>query len=274
MPKGQDKTVKMPDDLDAPAILSLLKYCIWFRKDLPNTQILSDLIDFRNEVLLSGDLKVSDSDKDSKIDLMIQLLKDLKIHGDVISNLEKLKKEDIDITFRETEIRLLQELVSGLVGDISTVNEDMATMQMSVSDLSGNVDKMRDRNTETIGKVDALNTDVEGIRETMEERQEFYDKMVSFFAKNPDIHDKEITEKIQAIGKNIRDLRSNLTRVETEVQAIKARVSSLEKHREEINIEIKGIKEREEETNIVIQGIREQMEEQKKHETGKGDILI
>ncbi|KAL3857956.1 hypothetical protein ACJMK2_012580 [Sinanodonta woodiana] len=43
MPKGQDKTVKMPDDLDAPAILSLFKYCNWFRKDLPNTQIISDV---------------------------------------------------------------------------------------------------------------------------------------------------------------------------------------------------------------------------------------
>ncbi|KAL3857961.1 hypothetical protein ACJMK2_012585 [Sinanodonta woodiana] len=165
MPKGQDKTVKMPNDLDAPAILSLFKYCNWFRKDLPNTQIMSDLIDFRNEVLHSGDLKVSDSDKDSKIDLMIQLLKDLEIHGDVISNLETLKKEDIDINFRENEIRLLQEMVSGLVNDISSVKQDMVTVKNSVSALSENMD----RTTETIGKVDAVNTDMEGIRKSLEE---------------------------------------------------------------------------------------------------------
>ncbi|KAL3857951.1 hypothetical protein ACJMK2_012576 [Sinanodonta woodiana] len=89
MPKGQQNTQKMPNDLDAPAVLSLFAYCKWFRKDLPNRQIMLDLIQFRNKVLHSGDLTVSDSDKDSKMDLIIQLLKDLKIPGAVISDLEK-----------------------------------------------------------------------------------------------------------------------------------------------------------------------------------------
>ncbi|KAL3857952.1 hypothetical protein ACJMK2_012577 [Sinanodonta woodiana] len=258
MPKGQDKTVKMPDDLDAPAILSLFKYCKCFRKDLPNQQILSDLIDFRNKVLHSGDLKVSDSDKDRKIDQMIQLLKDLKIHGAVISNLETLKKEDIDINFRETEIRLLEEMVSGLVNDINTVKKDMANMENSVSDLSENMEEVRDRTMETLRKVDALNTDMEGTRNSLEELRVIYDKMVSFLGKNPGILDSEITESIRIMGMDVKGVQSNLSRVQTELQVITSRVSSLE-------YRVEGIVE---ETKEKIEGIERRVaavEEQNKH---------
>ncbi|KAL3857953.1 hypothetical protein ACJMK2_012578 [Sinanodonta woodiana] len=257
MPKGQDKTVKMPDDLDAPAILSLFKYCNWFRKDLPNTQIMSDLIDIRNKLLHSGEMRVVDGDKDSWIDLMMQLLSDLNIHVDTQAELEKLKKEDIDINFRENEIRVFKKMASDLASDITTLKEDMASMQKSLSEVS---EKVSDSKMESAGKVDALEADMEIIRKYLHELRVIYDKMVSFFDKNPGILEKDIAEKFQSIDLDVKDLQSNLTRVETELQS---RVSSLEKHRDETNIEIKGLEKQMKGIDVRLVAI----EEQKKHET-------
>ncbi|KAK3587580.1 hypothetical protein CHS0354_032780 [Potamilus streckersoni] len=258
MPKGQDKTAKMPDDLDAPAILSLLKYCSWFTKDLPNAQILSDLIDIRSKVFHSGVLRVADSDKDSWIDLMIQLLKDLKIHGDVQAELELLKKEDIDINFRETEVRVLQKMVSGLVSDLTVMKVDMNSLHKSQSDLSEDMEQVRDSTTETTEKVETVEADIEGMRKSVEELKIIYDKMVSFLDKNPGILDQDITKTIRVIAMDVKDLQSNLSRVEME---LKARVSSLEKHREETSVQIKGVERRVEGIEGTVEKNKKQIEE-------------
>ncbi|KAL3857958.1 hypothetical protein ACJMK2_012582 [Sinanodonta woodiana] len=171
---------------------------------------------------------------------MIRLLKDLKIPGDVISNLETLKKEDIDINFRETEIRLLQETLSGLVNDRNTLKEDMATVQNSVSHLSANMVEVIDRTMETNGKVDAGNADKEEIRKSLDELQVIYDKMMSFLDKNPGILEKEITEKFELFDIDVKELKRNLNIVETE---LKARVSLMEKHCQKTDLKIKDIEE-------------------------------
>ncbi|KAK3595785.1 hypothetical protein CHS0354_025422 [Potamilus streckersoni] len=172
---------------------------------------------------------------------MIQLLSDLNIHGDAQSKLHMLKKEDIDINFRETEIRVFQKMVSGLVSYLTVVKGDMTSLQNSQSDLSQDMEQVRDSTMETTGKVDTVEADIESMRKSQEELKIIYDKMVSFFDKNPGILDKEITETMRIIGMDVQDLQSNLSRVETELQALKGRVIALEKHCEETKIKIEGI---------------------------------
>ncbi|KAK3599114.1 hypothetical protein CHS0354_016372 [Potamilus streckersoni] len=259
MPKGQDKTTKMPEELDSPAILSLMKYCNWFRKDLPNTQILFDLIDIRNKVLHSGDLKVADADKNCWIDLMIQLLSDLNIHGDVKTEVQMLKREDIDINFRETEIRVLQNLVSGLANDLTLVKDDMECLQKLQSQLSEEVEHLRENSTETTRNVDTLDTDIQRMKASLDELKIISDKMMTFFDKNPDIYDIEITEIIRNNAKNVQEQQGNLSRLETELLNVKVRLSKLED-------EVKLLRTNQEEANKELKGLKKQFEEQKEHD--------
>ncbi|KAL3856910.1 hypothetical protein ACJMK2_011616 [Sinanodonta woodiana] len=226
MPKGQDRTHNLPQELDAAAILSLLKYCKWFGKNIPNIQLLSDLIDFRNEVLHSGELKVKDSIKDIRIDQMIKLLSDLKVNGDAQSELNRVKCEDIDMSFRENEIQALQNLVSGLRSKLAEVTGEMASLQ--------NVQTQHSEET---------TKHAEEVNKSLQELKEISDKMETFLNNNPDINDIEITKSMKDFKK---DIQEELSQIKLKVLSHDDRLETLddrlEKHKEETQLQFKGVR--------------------------------
>ncbi|KAL3862387.1 hypothetical protein ACJMK2_008356 [Sinanodonta woodiana] len=209
MPKGLDRTKNHPQDFDAPAVLSLLKYCVWFSQMIPNYNIVTDLIDFRNEVMHSGDLRITDFKKDNCIDIMTQLLTDLNIHGDVLTELQKIKREDIDINYRETEVRALRGLVHQLKDDHNTAIEEVKgnTMETRVT-------------TETNFQV---------LEAKVEQLTEQYQNIKSFLANNLDIDDKDISDNIHVIEKEHQELETNIASVERRTDTYVAEIEDKKK---------------------------------------------
>ncbi|KAK3588016.1 hypothetical protein CHS0354_014546 [Potamilus streckersoni] len=219
MPKGQDRTRNHPQELDAPAVLSLLKYCTWFRTSIPNVQLLSDLIDFRNEVLHSGELKVQDSNKDVWIDRMIQLLSDLNVNDTTVqSELNRIKCEDIDVSFRENEIKALQNLVGSKLAEMTGEIASLQNIQIEQS-------KETTKHAEEVKK-------------SLQELKKVYDKMESFLSKNSDIDDIEITRNMTEFKKDIHSMQEELSEVKVKVLSLE---DQLEKHKEETQLQFKGV---------------------------------
>ncbi|KAK3591977.1 hypothetical protein CHS0354_031485 [Potamilus streckersoni] len=88
MTKGQSNKVNLPQELDSPALLSLLKYCKEF--DPIHEPLVSKIIDTRNKVLHSPDQRVSDTDKNTWMDNMVSLVQKLNIKGEVCNNICKV----------------------------------------------------------------------------------------------------------------------------------------------------------------------------------------
>ncbi|KAK3611716.1 hypothetical protein CHS0354_034386 [Potamilus streckersoni] len=249
MPKGQDIIKNnLPKELDAQAVLSLLQYCTLFRTKIPNVKLLSDLIEVRNTVLHSGELKISDSDKDLWIDKMIQLLSDLNISSDTQSELNKLKCEDIDMNFREIEIRALQNLVSSQERAIAKVKGEITSLQ-----------NIQIQHFEERAK------DMEEMKKCLIELKTISDKMVNFIDENQDL-DKEIIGNFRKVEKYVHDLQNKFCQLEERVSSLEKdqedtkeqlanheeKIEDLEKNQQEIDRRLDDVEKKREKDNELV----------------------
>ncbi|KAL3888333.1 hypothetical protein ACJMK2_000703 [Sinanodonta woodiana] len=236
MPKGLDRKTKLPEELDIPAILSLLKYCKYFMKYVPNTRLLTDLIDVRNILYHSGSFKVTDAQKDKWIDMMSQLVMDLNLPVTVRNGMYMLKKEEISIKFEDMETRALMNMVTLLQCDIEEVKNKTVSIQEIQSQLSVQTHTNIDDISDTRMKTNTLETDMKEVKTILTELSKKSDKIADFLEHN-DIKGKDLLGVVGSNKKNIIELRSRQYEVEKNILDIKSDLSSVKeqvgKHKEE-----------------------------------------
>ncbi|KAL3831900.1 hypothetical protein ACJMK2_023594 [Sinanodonta woodiana] len=127
MTNGQRNKTDLPKELDCAALLSLIKYCKEFRP--VNVQLVSDVIQIRNQICHSPCMKLSDTDKDTGFDKILLLLSDLNIGGIFIPEITELKTKDIDEYYREKELQTHQNRVSEVLNDVKTLKSSIDSLR-------------------------------------------------------------------------------------------------------------------------------------------------
>ncbi|KAL3890547.1 hypothetical protein ACJMK2_002829, partial [Sinanodonta woodiana] len=250
MPKGQDKKRNLPEELDVSAILSVLKHCSFFKSSISHFQILTDLIDIRNTLCHSGDLKVSDAQRNAWIDKMLQLVGDLNIQGTTYSDLSKVKSVDIDTEFRKREISALKNMVACFSCDLENIHDEMSTLRSTISCNSGHSEI----------KTQKLETDIKNLKEQVNEFTRIADHITSFFGKNPDIVDENIRERVRSMEKDVNNLRDGQYEIETAMSNMNEKLSTfketLDRNLEETKTNFQRVEQKQENTETQLQSIK------------------
>ncbi|KAK3591961.1 hypothetical protein CHS0354_031468 [Potamilus streckersoni] len=252
MTKGQWNNVNLPQELDSPAILSLLKYCKEF--DPIHEPLVSKIIDTRNKVFHSTDQRVSDTDKDTWMDLMLLLVSDLNIQGVTYTNIYKLKTEDIDVSFRDQELKVLQNLASEIRNEVRALKGESESLKNIQGELREEIEKVKgtagDHEAKIIGlqtQTEQLEIDLRGQKLQMELYVQVISSFKGFIDNDPYLSNIKVSEEFSAIFKEIHSLQGQFQTVESQLASFNDELilirADQEKMKTEMRVEHQAIKE-------------------------------
>ncbi|KAK3588341.1 hypothetical protein CHS0354_040100 [Potamilus streckersoni] len=206
MPKGQDKAKKLPDDFDAPAILSLLKFCAWFTQKIQTTSILSDQSEIYQKIkyFLANNPDIHDKNLSENIQALEKTVTALE---------SKFEKKDKEIGRRITSMGAnISGLKKGIKRKFKETEEKHQEIETKMTLMGKNIGGIKkgikrifkeneEKNQEIKTKITSMGKNISGIQKGIKRK----------FKETGEKH-KEIKKKIILLGKNMKGIKKEVKR--------------------------------------------------------------
>ncbi|KAK3598940.1 hypothetical protein CHS0354_036256 [Potamilus streckersoni] len=223
MPRGQPPTNTNPAQSDSQALLTLMSNCTFFHTKLSKgaLQLIHKVSTIRNRVMHSGDMRLSDSDNNSFIQDIINLLEDsthlntLEECKEAVTEINKIKNESLDVSFNiDLEMKVLRECVNDCRQELGVHQEETDRTVNSLKEELKNLTVQFD----TFEKINK-------------------DKVEDLDSKCKNM-DADVSMLVRHVASNMEDVKGELKILNEEIKLIKERSTQAIKATELTSLEI------------------------------------